>query len=88
MLVAALQNFSSSAAGKADESKKFLLQAQFGSAISMYHGFGLLKNHGLKSCQTFLRTFAEKEVKEKVSCIFHSKISSNSALIVVDISVA
>jgi hypothetical protein len=65
MLLDALNTYSSSPRSREDP-KKFLIQSQFGCAMSIYHSFGLLKNHGIKSCFTFLKNFQEKEVKEKV----------------------
>lgn len=67
MLLDALTTFSHSPASRGDDHKKYKVQAQFGVALSMYHAFGLLKNHGMKPCYNFLKTFSEKEVNEKVS---------------------
>jgi ERCC4-related helicase len=66
MLLDALQTYNASASARTDEHKKFVINAQFGVAMSIYHALGLLKNHGMKSCYNFLKNFSEKEVKEKV----------------------
>lgn len=69
MLLDALQTYNASAGARTDEHKKYLINAQFGVAMSLYHALGLLKNHGMKSCYSFLKTFSEKEFKEKVRLI-------------------
>lgn len=65
-LVAAQSKFNSDTSHTMSDPQKFHIIAQFGTAVSLYHAYALLNNHGLRSFKNFLESFLKKQFNKKV----------------------